>query len=138
MGDHRALGVAGRARGVHDRADIIVREFHVGNGPAIEGLDHRLIGVGRRPDTRARVDAQQGRDAAAALQLLRGVCESHIVDQQLRRTVVEDVLELRDRQAPVQQHGDRAAAAAAELQVEEFDAVVRQQGHAVAAPDAQR
>ena len=96
----------------------------------------RLVGVGRR--AAALVDAQQRRDAALALQGLGRLGEFDVVDQQLGRAVLEDVVQLGHGQPPVQQHGDGAAAAAGELQVEVFDPVVSQQGHAVAAADAQR
>ena len=131
--DHRALRMTGRARGVHDRADVVVGELRA-NAARLAGErgDDRFVRIGRC--CTARVDAQQRPDAAAALELLRRLGELPVVNQHLGRAVVQDVLEFRHGEPPVQQHRDRTGAPARELHIEKLDAVMRQQRHPVAAP----
>ncbi len=103
-------------------------------GPAGGDRERLFVGaVGR-----AVGDLEEGADAAQALEFGGGRGELVGVDEQLGRRVVDDELELGDREAPVEQHRHRTGASARELHVEELDAVVGEHGDPVAPFDAER
>jgi len=60
------------------------------------------------------------------------------MDHERRRTVVQHIFEFADGQTPVQKHCDRARSGAGELDVEIRDAILREQSHSVATPNAER
>ncbi len=134
MGDHRPLGMAGGAGGVHDRDQIIVGQGLAPAVLAVEAGEGVFVGV----RLAGRIDGQNGADPAPAPQRPGRLAERRVVDQQHRFAVVQNVFELRNRQTPIQQHTDRPGPGAGELQVEEFDAVVGQDRDPVAAPDPER
>ena len=57
------------------------------------------------------------------------------MDQKARSAVLKDIVQLRFRQAPVEEHADRAGPHAGELNIEIFDAVMSQNRHAIAPSD---
>ena len=132
VGDHGALGQARRAGGVHDGREVVVRDvdrIHLAGGLGNPSL------VGRRPIV--AVDVDEMRDAAARLQLGRGLGEFIVIDENLGARVVDDELQLRHRQPPVQRQENGAQPATGELQFEMVGGVGRQDADPVAALDAQ-
>ena len=128
VGDDRALGMAGGARGVHDHADVVVRQRH--------GRRHRRA---RRQRALVGAVGSSGSISSRFFDSAVACCAKRlVVDQQLGRRIAQDVLELRHGEPPVERQHDRAEPPAGELQLEVFRAVGRQQRHAVALADALR
>ena len=134
VGDHRPFGQPGRSRRVHDRDDVVVGERDPWRGLSIERGERLLVGsVGL-----AAVDLDEGVDRAKVLEF-GGCCgELDVVEQDLRRRVVEYVFEFTDGEPPVEQDTDGAVSLACELDIEELDAVVGEDRDTVAASDSDR
>ena len=129
VGDDRALGLAGRARGVHDGRDVIERDVF----EAIErlrGCDRRLIGT-------ARSEQQRRRDVAEFCDRQRDLGQIGIVDHHLRRGIADDVLQFGNGEAGVQRQEHGADPETGELHLERIGRVQRQHRDAVAALDAE-
>ena len=126
VGDDRTLGMARRAGRVHDHGDVVV-------------IERDRPGGGGRRRQRLLIGAvgALGVDLEAVPRNLRGLCgEALVVDQQGRRGVRQDVLQLGHGQPPVERQHDGAEPPAGELELEVFRAVGRQQGHSIAFGDA--
>ena len=79
--------------------------------------------------TSGGVDLQQVVDVAARGQILSYGAEFDIVDEHRWGAVIEDVFQLGNGEAPVQQDGDAPNSPTSELQLEELGAVGRQYGN---------
>ena len=122
------FGMARGARGVHDHADVVVRQRHRRRHRRAR-RQRALVGAGR----------VLGIDLEQVLRQRRGLLrEALVVDQELGRRIAQDVVELRHGEPPVERQHDRAEPAAGELELEVFGAVGREQRHAVALADALR
>jgi hypothetical protein len=69
---------------------------------------------------------------------LRLIGEAPVVDQERRRRIGQDVLQLRHGEPPVERQHDGAQPSAGELQLEVFRAIGRQEGHSIAFADSSR
>ena len=127
VGDDRALGLAGRARGVHDGRDVIERDgLERVDRPGFR--DRGFIGA-VRPEQQRRLDLAEFRDRQ------RRLGEIRVMDHHLRRGIADDELQLGNGEAGVERHEHRAEPAAGELHFQRIGRVQRQHRDAVAARD---
>jgi hypothetical protein len=133
VGDDRALGMPGGARGVHHHADIVVRQGD-GRRDGRIGSERALVGaVGPLV-----IDLDEMRHAASLGELAGGGGEALVVDQELGGGIAQDIFELRHGEPPVERQHDGTDAAASELKLEIFGAVRGEKGDAIAPGDPQR
>ena len=135
VGDHGALRVARRARGVHD--PLHVAQFGRGRrdfSPA-SPLDSLLIALPAPGGILAH--AQDMREAGKfALDGSDGGMKRGLGDENGDPGVVEDVSELRAREAEVQGDDDRPEPGDCEIRFEKLRAIVKQHRHPVATAHA--
>ena len=130
VGHLRALGPAGGARRVEDAPGVVVTQPRRGHAVAIAG--------GQRVDVGCRISV--GRIAQDQLMLNRyrssqiahDLSEFRLVDQQPWPAVVEDVLQFRHSQSPIERIQDQARFAARHQHHVVIGAVAGQNRHAVA------
>ena len=129
VGDDRALGLARRARGVHDGRDVIERD----DLRAIErrrSRDRRLVGT-------ISAEQQRGRNVAELCDRERDLGEIGVVDHHLRRGIADDELQFGNGQAGVERQEHRADPETGELHFQRIRRVQRQHRDPVAARDFQ-
>ncbi len=129
VGDDRALGLACRARGVHDGRDVIEGNVFA----SIQRMcrcDRCFIG--------AAGSEQQRRDHLAEFcDRQRHLGQIGVVDHHLRRRIADDELQLRHGEAGVERQEHGADPAAGELHFQRICRVQRQHRDPVAAHDFQ-
>ena len=127
MGDDRALGLARRARRVHDGRDVIVRDV-LGAVERLRCRDRRFIGA-------AGAEQQRGRNVAELCDRQRDLGQIGVVDHHLWRGIADDELQFGNGEAGVQRQEHGADPAAGELHFQRIGRVQRQHRDAVAACD---
>ena len=127
MGDDRALGLACRARGVHDGRDVVVRE-HLRVIERRRSRDRRFVGT-------AGAEQQRGRNIAEPCDRECDLGEIGVVDHHVRRGIADNELQFWNGEARIQRQEHRADPETGELHFQRIGRVQRQNRDPVAALD---
>jgi hypothetical protein len=142
VGEHRALGQAGSARGVHDQRDVPLVDLHlrrIGLGPGedpLVGLD--IVAVAGVAD-RAQAGDDNPDRTADRFRGEAGQCAQHRVSDKDRRPAVgQQLRDLAGGEPEIHRHGDRAQQVGGQHRLEELGPVSHENRHPVALDDAPR
>ena len=128
MGQHRALGPAGGAGGVHDHRDIILADP--------DGIGR---GRGRLRPVRLVLGGEESLERLEPIALrLDDRAELRVDDERARRAILDHEGELRPGQAEIERHEDRAEPRRGKHDEEEHRLVEAEESDALALADAER